>query len=128
MGKMLMRMELANFPGCRRPGPRRAASGCRDLKYIAHHSQSGHRGNVMNRSAASPLSLLLLHLALAATLAAAGAVPAHAASPAEPPKGLAAPPQATPMPAFELTGYDGSKARSSDLRDKVAVFRFWATW
>ena len=74
------------------------------------------------------LSLLLRYLALAATLTAAAAVPAHAASVAEPPKGLAAPPQATPMPAFELTGFDGSKARSTDLRDKVAVFRFWATW
>jgi hypothetical protein len=50
------------------------------------------------------------------------------AAPVEPPKGLAAPPQATPMPAFELAGVDGSKARSTDLRNRVAVFRFWATW
>jgi hypothetical protein len=81
----------------------------------------------MKRSATRPLSSLLPCLALAAILAAAAAVPARAAT-LEPPKGLAAPPQATPMPAFELTGYDGSRARSADLRDKVAVFRFWATW
>ena len=81
----------------------------------------------MNCSAARSLSLLVPCLALAAILAAAAAVPARAAA-LEPPKGLAAPPQTTPMPAFDLTGFDGSKVRSSDLRDKVAVFRFWATW
>lgn len=81
----------------------------------------------MNCSATRSLALLVPCLALAATLAAAAALPARAAA-LEPPKGLAAPPQATPMPAFELTGYDGSKARSSELRDKVTVFRFWATW
>lgn len=82
----------------------------------------------MNRSATRPFSLHLLSFALAATLAAAAAVPARAASPAEPPKGLSAPPTAATMPAFEMTGFDGSKVRSTDLRDKVTVIRFWATW
>ena len=81
----------------------------------------------MNWSALPSFSLLLPRLALAATLAAAAAVPATAAT-LEPPKGLATPPQATPIPAFELTAVDGSKVRSTDLRDKVTVFRFWATW
>jgi hypothetical protein len=32
------------------------------------------------------------------------------------------------MPVFELPGIDGAKLRSTDLRDKVTVIRFWATW
>ena len=79
----------------------------------------------MNWSTARSFSLLLPRLALAATLAAAAAVPAHAAT-LDPPKGFMA--QATPMPTFELTGIDGSKVRTADLRDKVTVIRFWATW
>ncbi|OGA07437.1 MAG: hypothetical protein A2W68_11525 [Betaproteobacteria bacterium RIFCSPLOWO2_02_64_14] len=66
-------------------------------------------------------------LALGATLLTAAA-PARAVSPPEPPKGLSAPPQATPMPVFELPVVNGTKARSTDLRDKVTVIRFWATW
>ena len=81
----------------------------------------------MNRPAPRR-SRLTLCLALAATLMTAGNAPIAAAAAPEPPKGLTAPPQATPMPAFELAGVDGSKARSTDLRNKVAVFRFWATW
>lgn len=69
-----------------------------------------------------------LCLGLAIALAAAFAAPARALSPPEPPKGLSAPPQPTPMPQFELPGIDGSKARSADLRNKVAVIRFWASW
>jgi len=72
-------------------------------------------------------SPLMWFLALGATLLTAAA-PAHAVSPPEPPKGLSAPPQATPMPVFELPGINGTKTRSTDLRDKVAVIRFWATW
>jgi hypothetical protein len=60
----------------------------------------------MNRATRRPISLLLPCLALVATLAAAAAAPARPASPAEPPKGLSAPPQATPMPVFELPGID----------------------
>jgi cytochrome oxidase Cu insertion factor (SCO1/SenC/PrrC family) len=56
------------------------------------------------------------------------ATSARAVSPAELPKGLSAPPQATPMPAFELPGIDGTRTRSADLRDKVTVMRFWVTW
>jgi cytochrome oxidase Cu insertion factor (SCO1/SenC/PrrC family) len=82
----------------------------------------------MNCSALRPVSSLLPCLALAVTVAVTAAMPAHAASVTEPPKGLSAPPQATPMPVFELTGFDGSKVRSTDLRDKVTVIRFWATW
>ena len=67
-------------------------------------------------------------LVFVVALAAGGLAPAGAAAMAEPPKGLTAPTQATPMPSFELPGYDGSKGRSTDLRDKVTVFRFWATW
>jgi hypothetical protein len=71
-------------------------------------------------------------LALAALLALSTGMltettPARAAT-LGPPKELPAPTKATPMPAYELAGYDGSKGRSTDLRDKVAVFRFWATW
>ena len=79
----------------------------------------------MNCSVTRPFSLLLPCLALAATLATAVAVPTHAAT-LDPPKGFMA--QATPMPTFELTGIDGSKVRTADLRDKVTVIRFWATW
>jgi hypothetical protein len=70
-------------------------------------------------------------LALSAIIGAAlitGTTPARAFSPADPPKGLTAPPQGTRMPTFELPGIDGAKARSGDLRDKVTVIRFWATW
>ena len=70
-------------------------------------------------------------LALYAFLGAAlinSTTPARAVSPVEPPKGLTAPPQGTRMPAFELPGINSAKARSADLRDKVTVIRFWATW
>jgi hypothetical protein len=73
-------------------------------------------------------SCRLPSLALAVALFAAVAAPARPVSPPEPPKGLSAPPQATLMPAFELPGVNGTKGRSADLRDKVAVIRFWATW
>jgi cytochrome oxidase Cu insertion factor (SCO1/SenC/PrrC family) len=70
-------------------------------------------------------------LALGFLLSAAlvtGTAPARAVSPVEPPKGLAAAPPGTRMPAFELPGIDGTKVRATDLRDKVTVIRFWATW
>jgi len=80
----------------------------------------------MHFSSCRPALTLVLLLALGAGMLSA-TTPARAA-PLDPPKGLAAPPQATPMPAFELPGIDGSKVRHTDLRDKVTVFRFWATW
>jgi hypothetical protein len=73
-------------------------------------------------------TFLVLCLTLAATLATTTATPVRAVSPPEPPKGLSAPPQATPMPVFELPVANGTTMRSTDLRDKVTVIRFWATW
>ena len=67
-------------------------------------------------------------LALGASLLIAAAPVGAASPPPEPPKGLSTPPQATPMPVFELPGVNGAKARSTDLRDKVTVIRFWASW
>jgi hypothetical protein len=45
-----------------------------------------------------------------------------------PPPGLAAPGQPTPMPEFSVPGLTGTPIRSADLRGKVVVVRFWATW
>lgn len=33
-----------------------------------------------------------------------------------------------PMPAFKLPGLNGSNASDADLRNKVTVIRFWASW
>ena len=51
-----------------------------------------------------------------------------AADSPQPLEGLAIPGQLTPMPAFELPDPDGQPVRSEDLRGKVVVVRFWATW
>ncbi|MAS32606.1 MAG: thiol:disulfide interchange protein [Anaerolineaceae bacterium] len=37
-------------------------------------------------------------------------------------------PTAGPAPDFELTTYDGQDIRLSDLRGKVVVVNFWASW
>lgn len=34
----------------------------------------------------------------------------------------------TPMPAFQLPGLNGSSGSDTDLRNKVTVIRFWASW
>ena len=34
----------------------------------------------------------------------------------------------TPMPAFQLPGLNGSNGSDTDLRNKVTVIRFWASW
>ena len=52
----------------------------------------------------------------------------RAAEQPTPPEGLAPQSQLTPMPVFELPGPDGQPVRSEDLRGKVVVVRFWATW
>jgi len=44
------------------------------------------------------------------------------------PEGLATPGQATLLPAFALPDPAGNTVRSEDLRGKVVVVRFWATW
>ena len=33
-----------------------------------------------------------------------------------------------PMPAFKLPGLNGNSASDADLRNKVTVIRFWASW
>jgi cytochrome oxidase Cu insertion factor (SCO1/SenC/PrrC family) len=45
-----------------------------------------------------------------------------------PPPGLIEVSSGTPMPAFQLPAVDGSTTTSADLRGKVVVVRFWATW
>jgi cytochrome oxidase Cu insertion factor (SCO1/SenC/PrrC family) len=47
---------------------------------------------------------------------------------AAPPAGLIAVGSAVPMPAFQLPAVDGSTLSSADLRGKVVIVRFWATW
>lgn len=32
------------------------------------------------------------------------------------------------MPAFKLSGINGSSGSDADLRNKVTVIRFWASW
>lgn len=34
----------------------------------------------------------------------------------------------TPMPAFKIPGINGSSGSDADLRNKVTVIRFWASW
>lgn len=33
-----------------------------------------------------------------------------------------------PMPAFKLPGLNGSSGSDADLRNKVTIIRFWASW
>lgn len=33
-----------------------------------------------------------------------------------------------PMPAFQLPGLNGTRGSDTDLRNKVTVIRFWASW
>lgn len=37
-------------------------------------------------------------------------------------------PQPVPMPAFQLPGLGGKGGSDADLRNKVTVIRFWASW
>lgn len=33
-----------------------------------------------------------------------------------------------PMPAFNIPGINGTSGSDADLRNKVTVIRFWASW
>ncbi len=33
-----------------------------------------------------------------------------------------------PMPAFKLPGLNGTSGSDADLRNKVTIIRFWASW
>ena len=41
---------------------------------------------------------------------------------------MAAPATPTKAPAFEFANLQGGALRSADLKGKVVVIRFWATW
>jgi hypothetical protein len=36
--------------------------------------------------------------------------------------------QPTPMPAFRIPDLNGSSGSDADLRNKVTIIRFWASW
>lgn len=65
-----------------------------------------------------------------ATLAAATSLGhAHAAEGLFPnPTVMSPPPQPTKMPAFEFANLHGGALKSSEMKGKVIVIRFWATW
>jgi len=52
----------------------------------------------------------------------AGLVPNAAADP------LAPISPTVPMPAFTLPGLNGTSGSDADLRNKVTIIRFWASW
>ena len=58
----------------------------------------------------------------------AGANFAGAADAPRPPAGLTMPAQSKQMPAFNLPGLNGAGVRAEDMRGKVLIVRFWATW
>ena len=71
---------------------------------------------MMHRITVVGLALALL------TVSGAGAAPDFASlqvQPYQPPK---------PAPAFALPGLDGKVTRLADLKGKVVVVFFWATW
>lgn len=45
-----------------------------------------------------------------------------------PPDGLLPPETPTSIPDFRLPSVDGKTLEAADLRGKVVVIRFWATW
>ncbi len=65
---------------------------------------------------------MMFGVALAATVFNA------AAADLAPPAGLTAPAKATRLPAFNIATAVGGTVRSDDLRGKVVIARFWATW
>ena len=36
--------------------------------------------------------------------------------------------QPTPMPAFKIPALNGGSGSDADLRNKVTIIRFWASW
>lgn len=57
-----------------------------------------------------------------------GVLPAMAADSPPLPEGLSAPRQPVHMPTFSLPGINGAAVRAGDLRGKVVIIRFWASW
>ena len=58
-----------------------------------------------------------------------GAMGAHAAESASmPPAVMTAPAKPTVLPEFEFANLHGGTLKSSDMKGKVIVIRFWATW
>lgn len=41
---------------------------------------------------------------------------------------LAAPPSPTKVPDFEFANLNGGTLKSSEMKGKVIIIRFWATW
>ncbi len=67
-------------------------------------------------------------VALAAGVLAPGMITAIAADLPPLPAGLAAPSKPTPAPVFDLPLANGGTMRADELRGKVVIARFWATW
>jgi hypothetical protein len=68
------------------------------------------------RPTAALAALLLSGLMFSATTLTASA---NSLQPVTPP---------TPMPAFHIPGLNGTSGSDTDLRNKVTVIRFWASW
>ena len=68
------------------------------------------------RPTAALAALLLSGLMFSATTLTASA---NSLQPVTPP---------TPMPAFQIPGLNGTSGSDTDLRNKVTVSRFWASW
>ncbi|MEK7876974.1 MAG: hypothetical protein AAB325_12375, partial [Pseudomonadota bacterium] len=75
------------------------------------------------------MTIFGIRLSVLFGVALASAVINAAAAELAPPAGLTAPAKATRLPAFNLPAAAGGGAvRSDDLRGKVVIARFWATW
>jgi cytochrome oxidase Cu insertion factor (SCO1/SenC/PrrC family) len=72
---------------------------------------------------------LFVWLTTAALCGAACATVAHAAEGLFPSATvMAAPQQPTKLPDFELPNLNGGTLKSADMKGKVIIIRFWATW
>ena len=67
-------------------------------------------------------------LIVCAAMLAPGMLAANAAELPPLPAGLATPSTPTHTPAFNLQTAAGGTLRADDLRGKVVIARFWATW